>query len=229
MSTPRQQQGGLSLQTLVIASAASVAAAIVVHKLWKGGAIFGAAITPVIVAIVSETLRKPVDRVTTLREQRRGGTQVRPGAAPAPAPPVLEDRFGIWQEERQSWWQRRSSRLAVATGLLAFVIGAFALTASELVFGGSVGGGNDRLTLPVGGKKDASRDEKPSTTETQPPEEQTPPETVPTLPPEGDVPTTTTPPPTDTAPTPPVTPTPTEPAPTPTEATPPPDPAAPTP
>lgn len=219
MSTPRQQQGGLSLQTLVIASAASVAAAIVVHKLWKGGAILGAAVTPVIVAIVSETLRKPVDRVTAIREQRRtpGGTLVQP-----PPEPVHEDRFGIWQEQRVPWWQRRTTRLAVATGLLAFVIGAFALTASELVFGGSVGGGNDRLTLPVGGKKDDTS--KATTTETQPPEEQAPTETTPTVPPteEEEVPTETTPPPTETAPTPPVTPSPTEPAPTPTEATPPP-------
>lgn len=217
MSTPRQQQGGLSLQTLVIASVASVAAAIVVHKLWKGGAIFGAAITPVVVAIVSETLRKPVDRVTTLREQRRVTTEVRPGAASGPVrpEPPREDRFGLRQEDRLPWSQRRSTKLAVVTGLLAFVIGAFALTASELVFGGSVGGGNDRLTLPVGGKKSTpSSDERTTTTETQPQEDQTPTETTPTVPPQGQTPTEAVPP-TETAPVPPVTPTPTEPAPDP--------------
>jgi hypothetical protein len=231
VSTPRQQQGGLSLQTLVIASAASVAAAIVVHKLWKGGAILGAAITPVIVAIVSETLRKPVERVTSIREVRRTRPEAGSGQVPPPAPePARPDPYGIWQQERLPWWRRRSSKVAVVTGLLAFVIGAFALTASELVFGGSVGGGNDRLTLPVGGKKDTSRDERTRTTETQPQDSETPAETTPTAPAdEQEVPTTETPPPTQTTPIPPVTPTPTEPAPTPTETAPPPDPAAPTP
>lgn len=214
MSTPRQQQGGLSLQTLVIASLASVAAAIVVHKLWRGGAIIGAAITPVIVAIVSETLRKPVDRVTTLRDQRRQPTQVHRGPSPAPTGPVREDRFGIWQEERQPLARRRSTRLALMTGLLAFVIGACALTASELVFGGSVGGGNDRLTLPVGGEKKRSSEARTTTTETEPQEDQTPTETTPTVPPQEQTPTEAAPP-TDTAPVPPVTPTPTEPAPDP--------------
>ena len=214
MSTPRQQQGGLSLQTLVIASLASVAAAIVVHELWKGGAILGAAITPVIVAIVSETLRKPVERVTSVRVDRRAGTEVHRGGSVAAPEPAEGDRFGIWEADKQSWTQRRSTKLAVVTGLLAFVIGAFALTASELVFGGSVGGGNDRLTLPVGGAKETSSETRTTTTETQPQEDQTPTETTPTVPPQEQTPTEAVPP-TDTAPVPPVTPTPTEPAPDP--------------
>jgi hypothetical protein len=205
VSTPRQQ-GGLSITTLAISAAASVAAAVVVHEVWKGGAIIGAAVTPVIVAVVSESLRRPVDRVTSIREERRTRTQVRPGAAPPPPAPELEraDPFGIWREERVAWWKRRWVKVAVATGLLGFAIAAFTLTATELIFGDSVGSGGSSTTVFGGGskKKSTSSDEdtKTSTTETST-QETAPTETVPpaqTAPPT----TETVPPPTQTAPAP---------------------------
>ena len=199
MSTPRQQQGGLSITTLAISAAASVAAAIVVHEVWKGGAILGAAVTPVIVAIVSETLRKPVDRVTSIREVRRTRPEVRPGEVPPPAP-APEDRFGIWQD-RTPWWERRGTKLGLATGLIAFVIGAVALTGTELLFGDSVGSGGSSTTVFGGGSKKRSSDEKTTTTETQTETQATTPtETVP--PEESVTPTETVPPPTETAPAP---------------------------
>ena len=218
MSTPRQQQGGLSITTLAISAAASVAAAVVVHEVWKGGAILGAAITPVVVAIVSESLRKPVDRVSAIREQRRGATGTLVQPAPVRTAQPREDRFGIWQDDRLPWWQRRSTKLALLTGLLAFVIGGFALTASELVFGGSVGSGGRDTTLVGGGgggKKQATQDEAPATAT----QETTPPattETTPALPPGETAPAPT---PTETTPAP--APTDTVPAPAPTETTPP--------
>src|SRR4051812_21588892 len=51
----------LSLQTLVVAAAASAVAAIVVSHLWKDGTVFAAAMTPVIVAITKELLAKPME------------------------------------------------------------------------------------------------------------------------------------------------------------------------
>lgn len=183
----RQQQGGLSIQTLAIASVASAAAAIVVHEVWRGGAILGAAITPVIVAIVSESLRRPADRVAARREQRRSSTT---------GQRVEEDRFGIWEADRspRRRLNARHLKIALTTGALAFVIGAFALTATELVFGGNVGSGARDTTIVGGGSDD---EEKTTTTQTQPTEEEPAPTT-----PEETTTTATEPPPTTTAPLP---------------------------
>src|ERR1700712_2049772 len=52
---------GLSLQTLVIAAAASAVAAVVVSHVWKNGTVVAAAMTPVIVSIMKELLAKPMD------------------------------------------------------------------------------------------------------------------------------------------------------------------------
>ncbi|MDX6723791.1 MAG: hypothetical protein QOD73_2195, partial [Solirubrobacteraceae bacterium] len=71
MSSDRKQaQGGLSAGTLMIASASSLVAALVVSKIWGGGTLIGAAVTPVIVALVSEGLRRPAQVVTTVRDTR---------------------------------------------------------------------------------------------------------------------------------------------------------------
>lgn len=67
----RKGGGGLSLRTLVIASAASLTAAIVTSRLFPSGTVYASAMTPVIVAAVSELLNRPVDRVAILRDQRR--------------------------------------------------------------------------------------------------------------------------------------------------------------
>jgi hypothetical protein len=187
---------GLSIQTLVIASAASVTAAIFVHEVWNGGAIFGAAITPVIVAIVSESLKKPTKKLTAVREVRRpragepgvartervatraervGARTGRPDPRPERGVPATrvaerprEDRFGIWEAERPPLRERlngRHLRIALITGVLAFAIGAVVLTGTELLAGGSVGGG-DRPTLVGGGKdRQASGDEQTSPSE----------------------------------------------------------------
>src|SRR4051794_22225335 len=67
----RKGGGGLSLQTLVIASAASLTAAMATSRLFPPGTIYASAMTPVVVAAVSEFLSRPVDRVSALREERR--------------------------------------------------------------------------------------------------------------------------------------------------------------
>lgn len=204
---------GLSITTLLIASASSMAAAIFIHEFWTGGAILGAAVTPIIVAIVSESLKKPTQRVTAIREQRREATSLdrrtptRSTQRPStPPPPELErpDPFGIWQDDRRSSWDRfkgRPMKIALTTGLLAFAIGALVLTSGELVFGGSVGGG-DKPTL-VGGGRDRDRDRDSNrTTETTPAEgqEEAPVQTTPPEEPTGTAPTETVPPEQEVAP-----------------------------
>src|SRR3954468_8446957 len=72
MADPDRKGGsGLSLRTLAIASAASVTAAMVSSRIFPPGTIYASAVTPVIVAAVSEMLNRPVDRVAELRRQRR--------------------------------------------------------------------------------------------------------------------------------------------------------------
>src|SRR6476646_5184246 len=72
MADPDRKGGdGLSLRTLVIASAASLTAAMVTSRVFPPGTIYASALTPVIVAAVSEMLSRPADRVSELRRQRR--------------------------------------------------------------------------------------------------------------------------------------------------------------
>ena len=74
---PEQKSGGgLSSQTLLISAVAAVAAATIVPMIWEHGTILATAMTPVVVALVSEGLRKPVQHVSTVapRVTRRSGT-----------------------------------------------------------------------------------------------------------------------------------------------------------
>ena len=187
------QGGGLSVPTLVIASLSSLAAALFIHKFWPGGAILGAAVTPIIVALVSEMLRKPVTRFETLREERRD--RARRGRETFGPPPPLaedprrEDPFGIWGAETRGGLvggrlNARHVKIALATGIAAFVLVSVGLTALELVGGGSAGG-DSRTTIFGGKDRDADREQRdrdarqPAATETQPEEipETTPEET----------------------------------------------------
>src|ERR687885_605772 len=86
----REDQRRLSIRTLVIASLASATAAVVTSHFWTQGTPIAAAVTPVIVALVSEMLHKPTDiiveRLSTEREA------VLPEAAGAGPPPRARPR-----------------------------------------------------------------------------------------------------------------------------------------
>jgi len=237
----------------MIASASSLVAAVVVSKLWGGGTLFGAALTPVIVAVVSEGLRKPATVVATVRqtrtptydpvaEGRRGMAEgdlsrarpARPGEAPerrvhraGPAVPAAAAAAG--RAAAAPGRSRRRLLLAVATGLVAFVVAGVVLTGSELVLGNSVVSSSKRTTyIPVKTKRasdsegtrtdtDAKTTTTPTTsTETTPPPEDATPTT--TAAPDGQTPQPNTvpaaPPPEQTAPAPAPAPTPAVPAPT---------------
>jgi hypothetical protein len=174
---------GISIQTLVISAAAAVAAAVVVPLVWERGTLIATAMTPVIVALVSEALRKPAEKITavTPRVTRRSatGAAVRdPEFDPLPpeereAAPVPRegDPFGL--RARQPVVQRHHWRLALGTGLAAFAIAAVFLTTSELVLGGPATREGGRTTL-IGGGNDRDREEPtptatPSATETAEP------------------------------------------------------------
>lgn len=164
-SEPEQPSSRPSVLTLAIASASSVVAAIVVSRIWGPGTVIGAAATPVIITLVGELLKKPAEKITVVRVSPTG-TEVHErsvrgdGAASA-------DRAAHGELSQRSVHRsrRRPVAIALATGLLAFVIGAVVLTSSELVLGdSSVASGGKRTTVFGGGTR-----ERPSTRETEPP------------------------------------------------------------
>jgi hypothetical protein len=61
-----KQKSSISIQTLAISAAAAVAAAVVVPLIWDRGTLVATAMTPVIVALVSEALRRPAERISSV-------------------------------------------------------------------------------------------------------------------------------------------------------------------
>ena len=238
----KERSGGLSLQTLLISAAAAVVAASVVPMVWQQGTLIATAMTPVIVALVSEGLRKPVERVSTVapRVARRSGTGAAlrrsdPDAARTRDPrrlgargegperfePLTPDRRDDVPTARaddpyglrEAPRRRLRLRIALVTGALAFFAAAAVVTASELaLFGGSVSGERGRTTLFGGDERSSSRDSDRSGQEER--------DATPTATPEGEATPEPTPTPTPTPeataiPSPTPTPVPTEAAPTP--------------
>jgi hypothetical protein len=176
VSTDDRKQSGLSITTLVIASCSSLAAAAVVSRVWGGGTLVGAAVTPVIVALVSEGLKKPATVISTVRETRTTTRRY---------DPVAEGRRGAREgdlamartqtsegtERTVHHAGRRAPRrplvLAIATGLVAFAIAAVLLTSTDLVLGRSVTGSGQRTTLFSGSSSSKKSDKSDSTTTDQ--------------------------------------------------------------
>jgi hypothetical protein len=210
-----EKSSGISVQTLVISALASVAAAVVVPMIWERGTLFATAMTPVVVALVSEALRKPAEKITAVnplatRRSATGAAVRDPGFDPLPAgeraEPVQEDDpFGLRSKPPVT----RHWKLALATGAAAFAIAIVALTVSELVLGGPATKDSGRTTFISGGddaSPTATPEETETETETETPTETADPAATPTATPEArQTPTpapTETPAPRDAAPTP---------------------------
>jgi hypothetical protein len=129
----KQPRSGISPQTLIIASVASVAASFAVARIWGPGTLLGAAAAPVIVALVSETLRQPIRTATATA--RKLPT---PGRATAPDTPVTDAPATAW---RSRWG------LALATGLAAFAIVVGVVTVPDLLAGSSITGNGQPTTF----------------------------------------------------------------------------------
>jgi hypothetical protein len=213
----REEERRLNARTLAIASAASASAAAVTSQLWIAGTWIAAAVTPLLVALVSELLHRPTERIA------RAITSDRPAlvlddadetaeAEPHPdpeAPPLGPVR--VYRQPVAAPSRRRIAvRVVVWTTVLGLLIGGAALTAAELIAGQSIGG-SDRATSLAGGK---SR-KKSSTSETErqspAPAEETTPEQTPTAPDEQETITVTAPTETTTPATTPTTPAETQP------------------
>jgi hypothetical protein len=145
----REQRGGLSLSTLLLASAGAATASIVVPLVVGGGGVVAAAITPIIVTLTSEALKKPVQKVQTVGVWRRTpqGTVVRqPGGQDFEVsdpeeerievdPEQTDDPFGLREPERKAILTRRRVIISLTTAALAFAIAAVVVTAGQLTFG----------------------------------------------------------------------------------------------
>ena len=212
--TSREEERRLSVRTLAIASASSAAAAIVTSRLWAAGTPIAAAMTPVIVTIVSEMLHRPAEKIV---ERFTTETDALPEAAGAgPPPPAAEEEDAAPAREQPGRGPRDRERpaagadgvrvyrprnrvlpwkLVAATAALAFVIGIAVLSLPQLIAGESVIKGNPPLYDSASkgrANEDNDPQQAPSPVEEQPGRtvpEQTAPEETETEP----QPTTTTP------------------------------------
>ena len=166
----REEERRLNARTLAIASAASASAAAVTSQLWIAGTWIAAAVTPLIVAIVSELLHRPSERIARAitsdrpalqlddsEESPARGQQPDPGRPSAARPCACT---GSRRHRPARGAADRAPRCGRSRGP-GLLIGAAALTAAELIAGQSIGKG-DRATSLVGGK---SRKTNTSTTE----------------------------------------------------------------
>jgi len=164
--SPQQGGEGLSLQTLVIAALAAGCAAVLTSYFWQRGTLISAAMTPVIVAVVSEVLKRPATtmrraartaRTSTpaRRERSRERVPLAHGAGagspaegpsrelPAPREPAAPmSSYKVYRSEgaARPRFGRIHWKIVLATAGAAFVIAVAALTLPELLFGSSVGG-----------------------------------------------------------------------------------------
>ena len=215
----RNGGGGLSVRTLAIASAASLTAAIVVSRLFPPGTIYASALTPVIVAAVSEILNRPADRVSEFRRQRRtmvmeaarapqgeeagalrGAPDFAQGAGAEDELAVSGNGTGAAPPIRIHGRRRvLHPKVWIATGLAAFAIAVAVVTLPELIFGGAVAT-NHRTTIFGGGGSSSTKTQTTETkTDTQPQETVT--QTTPSQTPAQQTETQTTPTETQTTPT----------------------------
>jgi len=200
-----EKRSGISIQTLLISAAASVAAAVIVPMIWERGTLIATAMTPVIVALVSEGLSRPATKVTaaakTVTQRSAPGAPARnPEFEPLPPDerevvpvPADDDPFGL----RSKPPARRHWKLALATGAAAFAIAVVGLTVSELVFGGPATRDGGSTTFFSGSR---NRDATPTPTPTATPEGSATPTATPeaTETPQATATPTATPPPAET-------------------------------
>jgi hypothetical protein len=204
----------ISVQTLIIASAASAAASFLASRLWGAGTLVSAALTPIVVTLVSEFLRRPVRTVAQTAKKvptvyslpahqsttaaPQDTTQDEPDhetaaeAMPDGAQPEIRERTG--RPSLTTW--RPNWRLAFATGLIAFAIVVVIFTVPDLVAGHSITGSGQPTTFFGSGT--STKKSSPDVT-TTPSTTTTPTTTVTTTSSTATSNTTTTPAPTSTS------------------------------
>jgi hypothetical protein len=156
LSPEREEERRLNLRTLAIASAASAAAAAATSQLWIRGTWIAAALTPVLVTLVSEMLHRPTEKIartwTTGREPAPRRAPSRPPSPGAGEPPVRVYR----QPSKRAPRRRLALGVMAATAGLALAITVATITAGELIAGESIGSSDSATTFVGGGNKEGS-------------------------------------------------------------------------
>jgi hypothetical protein len=181
-------RSGVSVGTLVVAAVSSAVAATVVSRLWQVGTVMATAMTPVLVALVKEALERPAQRVSSIATRSAArpvaGTARAvvppPPQAAAPPPPMTADpqltQLRVYGRDRSKVGRRW--KLAVATGLLGFVVCVAVMTVPELVAGRSVVSGQHDTTI-FGGRRRAPATTSTPDEKTKTPDKKTTTEVVP--------------------------------------------------
>ena len=183
-SVEREEERRLSTRTLTIASVASATAAAVTSQLWIAGTWLAAALTPVLVAVISEAMHRPTERIARAWTAERGEARSTRAVSPTSSEPVaVTGTPGPVRVYRTGDRGRGGSTLltkrriafgtVAATAAIACVIGLLTLTTADLVSGGSVGKGSSRFTL-AGSKDSKSKDEQNDATQGRQQQRQTP-------------------------------------------------------
>ena len=184
----RQDERHLSIRTLAIASLASLLAALVTSQFWRAGTPITAAITPVLVALISELINRPTERIAQRlttegpvvpRARPRGGRE--PGV-PERRPMEAEDpAMTVYGRPTRPTHRKIAFGLVLATGVLGFAVAAVAITVPELITGHSIVKDNRKSTI-FGGhhrKKASNQQTTPTTTTPTTTEPQTNTQTTP--------------------------------------------------
>jgi hypothetical protein len=159
---PPPSRSGFNPVTLGIAALSSVAAAIIVSKVWSGGTLWATAMTPVIVTLVKEALERPAQKIDV-------GVSRLSAVRPADPDALIVEEVQPGERSEVTVYSARGHKWKVAalTGLLAAVVAIAALTLPELVAGHSIFGAGKRTTI-LGGHSST-----PTKTTTQPTQTQT--------------------------------------------------------
>jgi hypothetical protein len=166
-------------------------AAIMTSYFWQRGTLISAAMTPVIVTVVSEMLKRPANTVRRAARSARSSVPARdrvplaygagagppavgpsrelpaPGEPerferPAPASSATMSEYKVYRSEsRRPRFGRIHWKIVLATAAIAFVIAVGALTLPELLFGSSVSG--SRGTTFFGGTASTHQSDKQKT------------------------------------------------------------------
>jgi hypothetical protein len=206
MLREREEERRLNMRTLAIASVASASAAAVTSQLWIHGTWIAAALTPALVALISEAMHRPTERIARAWTSDRpalGAGASRHADQPAPADEPLRARGspGPVRVYRQPTARTPRRRIAVgvvaATAAMGFAIAVAALTAGDLISGGSIGKGDGPSTFfNPSAKKDQPQQDATTPEQAEPKQvpttEETPTaeETAPEQPPSDTPPTT---------------------------------------
>jgi len=124
MASSSRDGDGLSIKTLLISSLSAAGAAVIVPFLWESVTLFATAATPIIVALVSDALCRPADRVSQAApaiekkvSERRAHAAARtrhPSAGPRAQEPDASS--GAREDDQAERRRRRRLKIAVYPG-----------------------------------------------------------------------------------------------------------------